>query len=141
MARTRRNKFEGMRLVAKNPRKIKQTLRTWVDAADKVNLDPFNMSEAPPWVEKALAQAVKIIMPGNRMPLTGEWDMELLGEIIGRLQALGRFFKGEIPIGPDLQKELEQLEKTAASQPKTAEIVAALKTFHREFDAVTNLTQ
>ena len=141
MARISRKKSEAVNLVAKNPGKIKAALKPWINATDAVVFDPVILDGAPAWVEKAWAEAVKIVMPSNRMPLTGYWDMELLGELMGRLQALSKFFCGEIPIEPELQTELEQVENWIASQPQTAETVGKIKEFTQQFCAAMDTVQ
>jgi hypothetical protein len=120
-------KPQKIRLVAKHPRKIKAVLKSWVEASDKVDSDPLKLDEAPAWVEKALAEVAKVVMPGNRLPTTGEVDMELIGEFFGRLQAFGKVYDGEIPLGPEAQAEYDRLQKFLAKQPQSPERTAREK--------------
>jgi hypothetical protein len=114
-------KPQKIRLIAQNPRKIKAALKSWVDATGKIDSDPLKLDEAPAWVEKAYLEVIKVIMPSKKMPGNGDLPLELLGEFIGRLQAFGKLYGGEIPMGPEQKAELERLEKLAASQPKSKE--------------------
>ena len=108
-------KENEIKLIAKNPRKIKAALTAWAAASDKVNSDPMELDDAPQWVENAWVEVVKVVLPGNRLPTSGEWDMELLGELLGRLQAFGRLYSGEISMGPEVKAEFDRLQKFAAS--------------------------
>jgi hypothetical protein len=110
-----------VKLIAKKPRKVKAALKSWVEASDKVNSDSLNLNGAPPWVENAYAEVVKVLMPSNRLPTSGDVDLELYGELLGRLQAFGKVFSGEIPMGLEAQAELDRLQTLAASQPQSPE--------------------
>jgi hypothetical protein len=133
-------KPQKIKLVAKHPRKIKAALKSWADASDKADFDPLGLNDAPPWVDKALAEVVKVVLPGNRLPTSGEVDMELIGELLGRLQAFGKLYGGEIPMGPEVQKEYEDLQKFLTSQPQTPERAAmekaAIKDIQTRMEAV-----
>jgi hypothetical protein len=69
-------KRQKIKLNAKKSGKITAALKTWVHAADKNNSDPFDLDKAPQWAENALVEAVKVTLPGNRLPTAGEWDMQ-----------------------------------------------------------------
>src|SRR5487761_2645716 len=113
-----RAKKETITIKAKHPKPIKAALKAWVASSDEMNCDPFGLDAAPSWAEKALAEAVKTVLPGKRLPTTGEWDMELVGELFGRLQAFIKLYDGEIPMGPGVQAEWDQVQKRAASLPQ-----------------------
>ena len=120
---------------AKNPRKVKAALKNWVARAEKLNPDPLGFEGAPPWVERALAEVIKTIMPGRKLTLAGEWDLELIGELLGRTQALGKLFAGEIPFGPEMKAGQEQVEKVAATLPKSPALTALTNGMLRDFQA------
>ena len=124
-----------LKLIAKRPRKIKLALKSWFEASDKVDSDPLELNGAPPWVENAWAEVVKVLLPGNRLPTVGEWDMELLGEFMGRLQAFGKLHVGEIPMGPKVQAENDRFQKFEASQPQSPERTAKEKVLARDLRA------
>lgn len=119
--KTKTPKSQKIKLAAKNPRKIKAALKSWVEASEKNNSDLLELDKAPAWVENALAEAAKTILPGNRLPASGEWDMGLLGELLGRQQALGKLYGGEISMGPESEAECDRAEKFAASLPESPE--------------------
>jgi hypothetical protein len=125
-------KTEKIKLVAKNPRKIKAAIKAWGEASDKVDSDPLGLDDAPAWVERAWAEVVKVILPGNRLPTSGEWSLELLGELMGRLQAFGKLYAGEIPLTPEVQAQVDRLEKFAASQPRSPKSAARQKVLVRD---------
>lgn len=125
-------KADKIKLVAKRPRKIRAALRSLADASDKADYDVLELDEAPPWVDKALAEVAKVALPGNRLPTTGEMDMDLIGELLGRQHVFGKLFNGEIPLGPEAQAEYDRLQKFAASQPKTPEKIANVKRFVKD---------
>jgi len=128
-------KPQGIRLKAKSPRKVKAALKSWMAETEKLNPDPLGLDEAPPWVEKALAEVIKTVMPGKKLTLDGEWDLELIGELLGRTQAFGKLFNGEIPFGSEIKAGLDWLEKLAASQPKSPARTASEKVMVRDFQA------
>jgi len=105
----------------------------------KKDCDPFNLNDAPEWAGNALAEVVKIVMPGKKLPTAGEWDMELLGEFMGRLQAFGKLYGGEIPMGPEQQAELDRYKKNEASQPKSKEITVREKILAQDMQAKRKL--
>jgi hypothetical protein len=123
-SRPKQTKIKKIKLVAKRPGKIKAALKSLVEASDKVDSDPLKIDDAPAWVHNAYAQVVKVIMPGNRVPNSGEVDLELIGEFLGRLQAFGRLYAGEIPMSPELQAEYEGLKKQRDALPKSPERTA-----------------
>jgi hypothetical protein len=125
----KKKKFKAakLKLVAKNPRKIKAALRSWVDASDKADSNLFGLNDAPPWVERAFVEVAKVVMPGHRLPIAGEVDMEVIGEFFGRLHVFGKLYSGEIPMGPEVQAEYDSLQKFAASQPQSPERTAREK--------------
>jgi hypothetical protein len=108
-----------IQLKADNPPKVRNALEEWVAAAEKLNPDPLGIAEAPPWVEKALAEVVKTVLPGRKLPVPGEWDMELIAEFLGRTEAIGRAFNGEISSAPDLKKSLALIANQLGSQTDT----------------------
>ena len=132
---TAKNKIAEMKLKADNPRKVRAALKGWIAEAEKLNPDPLGFGEAPPWVEKAFAEVIKTVMPSKKLTLAGEWDLELIGELLGRTQAFGKMFNGEITVGPEMQAGKEWLEKWAASQPWPSEIKAKAKVLARDFEA------
>ena len=103
--KTETSKAPKLKLTAAKPRKIKAALKAWGDASDRVNLDPLELDAAPVWVENALAEVVKVVLPGNRLPANGAWNLELVGELMGRLEAFGRLCAGEIVMGAEVQAE------------------------------------
>jgi hypothetical protein len=133
-------KSKKIKLVAKKPRKIKAAIKAWAESSGKNNSDPFELDKAPAWAENALAEAVKITLPGKRLPTSGEWDMELLGELLGRQQALGKLYGGEIPMGPETKAEYDRLEKFAASQPPTPERSAKQKAMVQDLQTMIGAT-
>jgi hypothetical protein len=135
-----KTKTPKIKLTAKKPRKIKAVLKAWAASSDKVDSDPLKLDEAPQWAENALVEVVKVVMPGKKLPAAGEWDMELVGELMGRLQAFGKQFSGEIPMGPEQQAELVRLEKFAASQPKSKERTAMEKMVLQDLQAMMEAT-
>ena len=68
-------KPQKIKLMAKNPRKIRTALKSWSVAWNKVDSDPMKLDEAPPWVEKALNEVVKTFMPSKWLPTEGELDI------------------------------------------------------------------
>ena len=132
---------QKIRLVAKNSSKVKKALNSWVEASDKVDSDPLKLDDAPSWVESAWAEVVKVLMPGNRLPTEGEWDLELLGELMGRLQAFGKLYSGEIPMSPEAKAEADRFEKFAASQPQSPERTAREKVLAKDFQTRVNAVQ
>jgi len=133
-------KSQKIKLIAKNPRKIKAALKAWVESAEKLDCDPFNLDGAPGWAEKSLAEVIKTVMPGNRLPTEGEWDLELVGELFGRLRAFGKLYGGEIPMGSEMQAESDRLEKLAASQPQSPERAAKEKALTQDLQNMVNAT-
>jgi hypothetical protein len=133
-------KKQIIKLKAKKPQKIKAALKTWVESCEKMDSDPWQLNEAPIWAENALAEVVKIVMPGKRLPTVGEWDLELVGELLGRQQAFGKLFGGEIPMGPETKAECEQLEKLAASQPRSQERAARGKKVAQDLQTMIKAT-
>ena len=129
-----------IKLKAKKPKKIKAVLKAWAASSDKVDSDPLKLDEAPQWAENALVEVVKVVMPGKKLPAAGEWDMELVGELMGRLQAFGKLYGGEIPMGPEQQAELDRLEKFAASQPKSKERTGREKMVLQDLQAMMEAT-
>ena len=99
-----------------------------------MDTDPLNLNEAPSWVDNAWAEVVKVILPGRRLPTVGEWDMELIGEFMGRLQAFAKLYDGEIPMGPDVKAEHEQLQKFVDAQPQSKERAAKEKLFLKDLE-------
>ena len=96
----------------------------WASASDEFDTDLFDLNGAPPWVERAYVEVVKVVMPGKQLPTSGEWDLELIGEFLGRLQALSKLYSGEIPMGPEVKVEWDELQAKAAALPQTPEIAA-----------------
>jgi len=133
--KTKTHKAQKIELVAKNPRKIKAAIRAWGAASDKEDSDPLQLDDAPPWVEQAWAEVVKVLLPGNQLPTSGEWKMELLGELMGRLQAFGKLYAGEIPITPEVQAQFDRLEKFTSSQPPSPKRTARQKVLVRDLQA------
>ena len=96
-------------LKAKNPKKIKAALKTWVQAADKNDSDPFDMDDAPAWAENAFVEAVKVTLPGERLPTAGRVGFGHSGRIIGASTIpLGKLYAGEIPMGPETTGDYEK---------------------------------
>src|ERR1039458_3642343 len=125
-------KSKKIKLIAKNPRKIKAAIKAWAESSEKNNSDPFELDQAPTWAENALAEAVKTTLPGKRLPTSFEWDVELIGELLGRQQALGKLYSGEIPMGPETTAEYARLEKFVGSRPKSPERSAKQKAMRSE---------
>jgi hypothetical protein len=130
-----------IKVVAKNPQKIKAAIKAWVESSEKNNSDPFELNQAPAWAENALAEAVKTTLPGKRLPTSGEWDVELIGELLGRQQAIGKLYSGEIPMGPETKTEYARLEKFVASQPKSPAILAKQKAMVQDLQIMIGATQ
>ena len=118
---------EKIKLVGKNPRKIKAALKSYVEASDKLDSDPLQLDDAPPWVEKAYAEVVKVVFPGNRIPNADVFDLEIIGEFFGRLQAFGKVYSGEIPLGPEALAECENAKKIMESKMRPPKIKAKVK--------------
>ena len=133
-------KSNKIKLVAENPRKIKAAIKTWVEASEKNKSDPLDLDKAPAWAENALAEATKILLPGKRLPTSGEWDVELLGELVGRQQALAKMYSGEIPMGPETRAECDRLEKFAAAQPQAPDSSAKIKAMVQDFGTMIAAT-
>jgi hypothetical protein len=138
--KTKTLKAQKIKLTAKNPRKIKAALKAWAASSDKMDSDPLKLDEAPQWVENAYVEVVKIVMPSKKLPAAGEWDMELVGELMGRLRAFEKLYSGEIPLGPEQQAELGRLEKFAASQPQSPERAAKEKALTQDLQNMVNAT-
>ncbi len=113
-------KNNKIKLLAKRPGAIKAALKAWGDASDLVDADSLNTNGAPPWVENAWAEVVKVIMPSRKLPMSGDWDLELMGELLGRLQAFSKLYTGEIPLRADVQSECDRI-KAIASRKKNRE--------------------
>jgi hypothetical protein len=137
----RQPKAGQLKLVAKNPRKVKIALKSWIEASDKVDSDPMGLDAAPPWVERAWAEVLKVIMPSNRLPMSGEVDLEMLGELFGRMQALSKLYSGEIPLTPEVQTEWERCQQHLASQPQTPESKANGEVLARDFQTRVGAVQ
>lgn len=112
---------------AKQPDQIKAVLDAWGKASDEFDIDLLDLNEAPAWAERAYAEVVKVVMPGKRLPTSGEWDLELIGELLGRLQAFTKLYGGEIPMGSEVQAEWDKLQARADALPKTAALAARKK--------------
>ena len=134
-------KSKKIKLVAQKPRKIRAALNSWIEASDQLDSDPLGLDDAPPWVENVWAEVVKVAMPSNRLPTSGEWDLELLGELFGRLQAFGKLFEGEIPVGPEVLAEMDRWQKFAATQPKSPARTATEKKLARDLQVRVNAVQ
>jgi hypothetical protein len=133
-------KAEKIKLVAKKPGKVKTAIKAWVAASEKNNSDLFELDKAPRWAENALAEAVKTTMSGKRLPTSGEWDLELLGELLGRQQAFGKLYAGEIPMGQETKAEYDRVEKFAALQPESAESLAKVKAALQDLQTMIGAT-
>lgn len=134
------SKSQKIKLVAKNPSKIKAAIKAWAESSEKKNSDLFGLDKAPAWAENALAEAVKTTLPGKRLPTSGEWDVELVGELLGRQQAFGELYSGEIPMGPETKAEFDRLEKFAASQPKSPARSAKQKAMVQDLQTMIGAT-
>ena len=134
------NSKPQIKLIAKNPRKIEAALKSWVAASDKVDSDPWKLDEASPWVENAFFEVAKVVMPSNKMPTDGELDLELIGELIGRIEVLGKLHGGQIPMGSEMKAEVDQIEKHAASLPKSKERTARGKMLKQDWQARVEAT-
>jgi hypothetical protein len=119
---------------ADNPDAVRAAVEGWVATAEKLNPDPLGIAEAPPWVERAFAEVIKVVMPGHKMPVPGEWNLEIIGGLLGRTQAFGKMINGEIPVGPEMQAGKEWLEKLVASQPWPPERIAKAKELEKDFE-------
>lgn len=124
---------ERINLQAKKPELIKAALEAWGTASDKVSADPLDMDGAPTWAERALQEVVKVIMPGQRFTVSGEMDMESLGELLGRQQVFGKMYGGEIPLGPEMQAEADALEKQFANRKLTPEQLSRVEMLYADF--------
>jgi hypothetical protein len=133
-------KSKKIKLVAKNPRKIKAAIKAWAESSGKNNSDPFELDKAPAWAKNALAEAVKITLPGKCLPTAGEWDVELLGELLGRQQAFGKLYSREIPMGPETKAEYDRLVKFTASQPQSPERSAKQKAMAQDLQTMIGAT-
>ena len=133
--KTETSKAPKLKLTAAKPRKIKAALKAWGDASDRVNLDPLELDAAPVWVENALAEVVKVVLPGNRLPANGAWNLELVGELMGRLEAFGRLCAGEIVMGAEVQAEHDRFQKFVDSLPQSPERTARAKMLVRDINA------
>jgi hypothetical protein len=140
-AKNKKCKTAEMKLKADNPRKVRAALKGWMAETEKLNPDPLGLDEAPTWVERAFAEVIKVIVPGRKLPMAGEWDLELIGGLLGRVQAFGKMFNGEIPVGPEMQAGKEWLEKVAVSQPWPPEIKAKANVLARDFEGRLEATQ
>jgi len=127
-------------LKAKNPRRVKAALKKWVAQMDGADFDPWKLNDAPPWAENALLEAVKIVFPSGRLPTGGEWDLEFVGELFGRMEALGKLYGGEIPMGPETKAECDLVEKRFASQLQSPANVAKATQVAKYFQTATELT-
>ena len=136
--KNKKAKPEKIKLVAKNPRPMKAAIKAWVASSEKTDCDPLNMNGAPAWAEKALAEGVKIILPSQKLPTKGECDPEFIGELVGRQQALARLFCGEIPMGAEMQTDVEQIMKHAAALPKTPALAVKIKSIERDLANMMN---
>jgi hypothetical protein len=139
--KNRKVKPRKLKLVARNPGKIKAALRSWVKASDKVEADPLGLDNAPQWVENAWIEVTKCVMPGRRMPSGGELNMETLGGFFGRLQAFTKLYQGEIPVTPAVEEEAKQLVEEAARAPKPPGHKARLKKMTRDFSNRLDATE
>lgn len=132
-AKNRKTKTKKLKLVAKNPRRIKAALKSWVAASETTNCDALNLDGAPAWAENALVEVTKIILPSKFLPTEGEWDLDLLGELVGRQRAFANLFTGEIPLSPEMQRDIEQIKEREAALPKTPELAARKKLLAKDF--------
>jgi len=127
-----------IKLAAKKPGKIKAAIKAWVASAEKTDCDALNLEGSPAWAEKALAEAVKIVLPGKSLPTEGEWDVELLGELVGRQHAFGKLYVGELPMSQEMQADYDKIKKHAASLPQTPERAAQDKLVAKDFQNLVN---
>lgn len=131
---------QKIKIKATKPSKVKAALKAWVKALEESESDLLELNAAPAWVENALAEVAKIVMPGGRLPTSGEWDLELIGELFGRQQAFGKLFKGETPMGSETEAECDQLIKHAASQAQSPERTARQKAFAKDLEIMIKAT-
>lgn len=129
----KKTESKQIKLIAKDPRKLKAAIQAWVVSAEKTDCDPLRLKVAPAWAENALAEAVKITLPGKRLPTKGECDAEFIGELAGRQRAFAKLFSGEIPLSPQMQADIGKIEKQAASLPPTPERKARAKLVAKDF--------
>ena len=133
-------KQERIVVKAKNPRRVKAALKKWAAQMEEADADPWKLNEAPPWAENALLEAVKIVFPSGRLPTAGEWDLEFLGELFGRLEAVGKLYDGEIPMGPETKAECDLVQRKFTSQLQSPANMAKAKEFAKYFQTATKLT-
>lgn len=127
-----------IRLAAKKPQKIKAAIKAWVTSSEKMDCDALNLAGSPAWAENALAEVVKIVLPGRTLPTEGEWDVELLGELVGRQHAFAKLYAGEIPMSTEMKSDLEKIKRQEAALPQTPERKARKKRVGNDF---SNLVQ
>jgi len=139
--KTETSKAPKLKLTAAKPRSIKAVLKAWGDASDRVDSDPLELDSAPVWVEKAWVEVVKVLLPGNRLPADGAWDLELVGELMGRLQAFGRLYAGEIVMGPEVQAEHDRFQSFVDSLPRSPERTAREKMLAHDMNARVEAVQ
>ena len=131
--KNKNTKARKLKLVAKNPRRIKAALQAWVAAAETTDCDALNLDGAPAWAENALVEVTKVVLPGKRLPTEGEIDVDWLGELIGRQRAFAGLFGGEIPLSAEMQADLERIKQSDEAQPQTPELAARKKLLAKDF--------
>jgi hypothetical protein len=132
--------FQTLKLIARKPGKIIAAIRSWGNATGIVDSDPLDLNAAPAWVLKAWAQVARVYMPSKRMFDSGEIDLELLGELIGRLRAYEKLLAGEIQVGPEIKAEVERIKKQEASPLHLPERAAQEKRQMQAFQATVEPT-
>lgn len=131
---------QQLKLIAKKPRKIIAAIRSWGEASGIVASDPLDLGAAPLWVARAWAEVAKVYMPSKRMFANGELDLELLGELIGRLWAYEKLLAGEIPMESEMKAEVERIKKQEASPLHLPERAAQEKRQVQAFQATMEPT-
>jgi hypothetical protein len=141
MKRKFTDKKPKIKLSARKPSKIKAVLKAWGDSSDRVDADPLQLDGAPVWVENAFMEVAKVVLPGQRLLASGDCDLEPFGELLGRMQAFGKLYAGEIPMGPEVKQEYDRLLKKVAGQPQTPERIARAKRLVKDMKARTAATE
>lgn len=142
MARSsgKQNKKSAVKLKVAKAKPLLAAIREWVSESERADSNFLGFSDAPAWVENALAEVARTVMPSRKLPTSGEWDLELLGELLGRQQAFTKMFTGEIPMSQENLDDSDRISKLAASIPQSPEMRARQKSSVRDVETMMKAT-
>lgn len=134
-----KRKPDNIRVEAKSPKPAGKAIKQWVDNSQTEMPNLFGLDDAPDWATNALAEVVRLVLPGKKLPTSGEWELAFMGEMMGRLQAFSAIWSGEIAPNAEMLADAERLEKVAVKlQPDHAKRQAKEKAIIRDLQVKIN---